>query len=162
MESIVRRISSSKKLVAFMKGCTYAIEGIVSLSFCLQLLLTALDGQIVTAVKVAVSAAVGLVMVSVLRKVINAPRPYEIYDFFDTPPRHGKGCSFPSRHAYSSFVIAVLAWLFHPVLAVCLAALAVCLCVFRVLLGVHFLRDVLCGAAIGVIAGVIGILIVII
>ena len=161
MELIVRKVNSSRRLVAFMKVCTYAIEAVVSLSFCLQLLLTVLDGQIVTALKLAVSAAVGLVMVSLLRKAINAPRPYEIYDFFDTPPRHGKGCSFPSRHAYSSFVIAILAWIFHPVLAVSLLVLAICLCAFRVLLGVHFLRDVLCGAAIGAIAGTIGLLIVV-
>ena len=160
MQSLVKKVYSSKRLSSFFQVSSLLIEIIVSVSFCLQLVFT-FFGDVVIALKVAVSAAVGLVMVSILRKLINAPRPYEIYDFFEAPPRKGSGCSFPSRHAYSSFVIAVLAWLWHPAISISLLALALCLCVLRVLLGIHFVRDVICGAAIGIIAAVIGILTVV-
>lgn len=129
--------------------------------FCIQLLLSVLDGEHLTAVGVALSAAIGLLAVTLMRKIINAPRPYEIYDFYERLPREKSGQSFPSRHAYSAFVIAALAWLLHPVVSISLFVVGICLSVARVLLGIHFVRDVLVGAVLGIISGVLGILIIV-
>ena len=110
-------------------------------------------------VTVLLSAFVGFVLVSLLRRLINAPRPYELYTFYDEKPKERAGSSFPSRHAYSAFAIATLAFPLSNVIGIILIALALAMCLCRVLLGIHFIRDVVCGALIGVLAGLIGFLI---
>ena len=40
-----------------------------------------------------------------IRKLINSPRPYEVYDILPLIPRDGQGQSFPSRHVFSIFLI---------------------------------------------------------
>ena len=160
--SILKRVNSSRRAVLSLKIISYISSAVCAAVFCIQLLLTVLDGEYLTAIGVALSAAIGLLAVTLMRKIINAPRPYEIYDFYKQPPREKSGQSFPSRHAYSAFVIASLAWILHPVVSVFLFVLGICLSAVRVLLGIHFVRDVLVGAALGIISGVLGILIMVI
>ena len=50
------------------------------------------------------SVFVGL---SVVRKIINAPRPYEKFDMPPVLEKDTKGKSFPSRHVFSVFIIAM-------------------------------------------------------
>ena len=126
-----------------------------------EVILSFLFSEYTLAVGILVSAAVGLVLVSVVRIFIGAPRPYELYDFYEIKPRKRSGRSFPSRHAYSSFAIATLAALIHPLVALGTALVALSLCISRVLVGIHFIKDVVAGALIGIIAGVLGILIII-
>ena len=57
--------------------------------------------------------------------------------------------SFPSQHSAVAVAFAVALWP-HPAGA---AALAVCVCVSRVLIGAHYLGDVLAGIAVGLVAG---------
>ena len=57
--------------------------------------------------------AVSFVLVSFFRKVYNAKRPYEIYDFKPLIEKDTKGKSFPSRHVFSIFVIgSSLLWVY--------------------------------------------------
>ena len=109
--------------------------------------------------KAALICLVPFILVTVLRRLINAPRPYEVYDFYTTPPKDKKGRSFPSRHVYSASVIATLTCFLYPVLGTVLCVLALTLAVLRVLLGIHFLRDVITGALVGVFAALLGVLI---
>lgn len=92
-------------------------------------------------------------LVTVFRRIFNAPRPYEV---FSVPPLMRKdthGQSFPSRHVFSVFIIAaVTSWLYPLPGAVLFAAGAV-LAFVRVVTGVHFLRDVLAGALCGLVMG---------
>ena len=104
-------------------------------------------------------AAVPFILVSLARHFINAPRPYELYDFFEIPPKAKRGHSFPSRHVFSSFVIATLAIPTSQVLAGALYLIGISLALSRVFLGIHFIRDVVAGALIGIISGLIAIFI---
>ena len=98
--------------------------------------------------------------VTLVRRWINAPRPFELYDFYILPPRKECGRSFPSRHAYSAFAIgAALSYVSLP-LGIALLILGALMCCARVLLGLHFVRDVACGAAVGVISVLLGFLII--
>ncbi len=98
------------------------------------------------------------VFVTILRKVINKKRPYEVYDFM--PIRYNNktksGQSFPSRHCACASVIAVTCMVFSPILGVILIVLAFVVAVARVVSGVHFVRDVFFGLLFGAIIGIIG------
>ena len=94
--------------------------------------------------------------VTIFRKVCNARRPYEVLDITPILGRHKAGQSFPSRHAFSIFMIAMAVgsmWSFGGILFLILGTL---LAVVRVLGGVHFPRDVIAGAAAGIGIGVLG------
>jgi undecaprenyl-diphosphatase len=57
--------------------------------------------------------------------------------------------SFPSGHTITAFAIAVSLSLFYPSLAIGLLFCAASVAASRILLGMHFLSDVLAGATIG-------------
>ena len=102
------------------------------------------------------------IMVSLMRAVINSPRPYELYAMPEKFKSSGRkeGRSFPSRHVFSAFVIGVMSLTVSPMLGCLLLFLGVCLGACRILLGIHFVKDVLAGAFIGAFSGTVGILIV--
>ena len=95
-------------------------------------------------------------LVTLLRRVINAPRPYEVYEFFDEPVENKSGDSFPSRHCFSIFAIGTLCLFASVPVGIFTLALGVVLCFCRVALGFHFVRDVVTGGIIGIISSLIG------
>lgn len=94
--------------------------------------------------------AVSFLLLTLLRKKINAPRPYELFEFKPLLKKDTKGKSFPSRHVFSGFVIAGTIWWQYPAVSVVLFAMGAVLAVLRVLSGVHFPKDVLAGAICGI------------
>lgn len=89
--------------------------------------------------------ATGFIVLSVIRKRMNWPRPYELGTFPPLLNREGKGSSMPSRHVFSAAIISTVAWGVHPLLSVLGLSLALLLAGVRVLAGVHFVRDVVVG-----------------
>ena len=89
--------------------------------------------------------ATGFIVLSVIRKRMNWPRPYELGTFPPLLNREGKGSSMPSRHVFSASIISTVAWGVHPLLSVLGLSLALLLAGVRVLAGVHFVRDVVVG-----------------
>ena len=108
------------------------------------------------ALRVALVLFVPFVLVSAVRTLVCAPRPYEIYSFYEKKPDRAKAKSFPSRHAFSAFAIAGAMLAFNVTFSFLLFGLAVALCVCRYLLGIHFPRDLVAGALIGILASVLG------
>lgn len=99
---------------------------------------------------------ISFILVSVFRYYLNAPRPYEVLGKDPIIPRKGKGKSFPSRHTFSTFVIAVTVFYFWPVAGILTGIAGALLASVRVLGGVHYVRDVIAGALIGIGCGLIG------
>lgn len=97
-----------------------------------------------------------LVIVSLLRVLIDRKRPYEQLPIRPLIRRESSGRSFPSRHAFSVWMIAMTGWVLCPPAGAALSVLGVLLCLTRVLGGVHFPADVLAGAAVGIFAGLLG------
>ena len=115
------------------------------------------------AIGLAVIALVPYVFVTLFRRWFDAPRPSELYDFSGIPEElHPKkrGRSFPSRHVFSAFVIGVALSFVHLYLGIAVMLFGLFLAAFRVLLGIHFVRDVVAGALIGIVSGILGTLIV--
>lgn len=96
---------------------------------------------------------IGFAAVTLFRRGFDAPRPYERWGIDPLIERDGAGRSFPSRHVFSAFAIASCWASWCPPagagLLACAAALAAC----RVAGGVHYPRDVVAGALIGVLCG---------
>ena len=104
---------------------------------------------------------ISFVAVSVLRRILNMPRPYEVGSIERIDASKSKrGESFPSRHVFSAFVIATVLLPWSVWLSVGLFVMGSLMAVVRVITGRHFIRDVVSGAIIGVLAGVIGLLII--
>lgn len=99
---------------------------------------------------------ISFVLVTVLRKIINAPRPYEKFEMSPVIEKDTKGKSFPSRHVFSVFIIAVTIFCSHPGAGFLIALIGVAMAVIRVLGGVHEPRDVIAGALVGLVCGVFG------
>ena len=99
---------------------------------------------------------ISFVLVSAFRYLLNAPRPYEVSGKEPIIKRKGSGKSFPSRHTFSVFVIAVTVFYFWPVAGTITGIAGALLASVRVLGGVHYVKDVIAGAAIGIGCGLIG------
>ncbi len=102
------------------------------------------------------STAACFVAMGLVRRWRNAPRPYEAFDIKPLVPKKDLkiGRSFPSRHAFCAFLIATMfAVVFRSFGGMVPLLLATALGVARVLEGVHFPRDVVAGAVLGVAAG---------
>lgn len=158
MYNLLKKIYSKPRLYGYMSLLSHAAVIVTVLSY-IPLLLGSFLISWVSALKVLIITASPLLLVTILRAYVNAPRPYELYDFYEHKPRSGSGHSFPSRHAYSVFAIASVSLFIYPVMGIILIALGIIICVSRVLLGIHFIRDVLAGAIVGVVCGVLGVLI---
>lgn len=105
---------------------------------------------------VLVVPAAAFLMGSALRRVIDRPRPYEALGFTPVFPKDTRGQSFPSRHCFSAAAIAVTAGWVHLPLGVLLMAAALLIAVCRVVVGHHYISDVLAGLAFGAGAGWLG------
>lgn len=93
---------------------------------------------------------------TLLRSRLNAPRPYEQPGFVPLVPKGTHGNSCPSRHALCATVLGMVWLYFYPAVGVGMLFIAALICGLRVLSGAHFVRDVLAGAAFGLIFGYVG------
>ena len=99
--------------------------------------------------------ASGCVILSLFRKKINHPRPYETWDISPLLEKDSSGQSMPSRHVFSATIISMAC--LHASLPVGLACLlfSALLGLVRVLGGVHYPKDVVVGYACGLMWGVL-------
>ena len=99
--------------------------------------------------------ASGFVILSFLRKKINAPRPYEVWEIVPLLDRDSPGQSMPSRHVFSATIISMACLHANLSVGFILLILSAILSLVRVLGGVHYPKDVLVGYACGLVWGVI-------
>jgi undecaprenyl-diphosphatase len=97
----------------------------------------------------AIAVAVGIALFLRLKKLTGRKRPcaYEPHCWAKLLPPDQ--FSFPSGHTITAFSVAVSLSVFYPELAVGLLFCAISVATSRILLGMHFLSDVLAGATIG-------------
>lgn len=100
--------------------------------------------------------AISFVTVTVFRKVVNVARPYEKFDIPPVLSKDTHGKSFPSRHVFSIFVIAITVFYLNKSIGILLFVMGIALALIRVIGGVHEPRDVIAGALIGIACGLLG------
>ena len=99
--------------------------------------------------------ASGFVILSLFRKKINAPRPYEVWEIIPLLDRDSPGQSMPSRHVFSATIISMACLHASLSVGVILLVLSALLGLVRVLGGVHYPKDVVVGYICGLVWGVI-------
>ena len=99
--------------------------------------------------------ASGFVILSFLRKKINAPRPYEEWTIKPLLDRDSPGQSMPSRHVFSASIISMSCLHASLSVGVILLVLSAFLGLVRVLGGVHYPKDVVVGYICALVWGVI-------
>ena len=103
-----------------------------------------------TAIAAAGSAAlVGVGIFTSVKKISGRKRPCEIEPHCWATLLPPDQFSFPSGHTITAFAVALGISAFYPMLAPFLIFAAVSIAVSRILLGMHFLSDVVVGAVIG-------------
>jgi len=96
------------------------------------------------------AALAGIFLFRALKKTSHRQRPCEIephcWSSVLPPDRY----SFPSGHSITAFAVAVSVGFFYPELMASLLTAAVLIAASRIILGMHFLSDVVVGSAIGI------------
>ena len=99
--------------------------------------------------------ATGFVILSLFRKKINHPRPYETWDINPLLDKDSSGQSMPSRHVFSATIISMACVHANLPAGLILLVLSAFLGLVRVLGGVHYPKDVLVGYACGLLWGIL-------
>jgi undecaprenyl-diphosphatase len=111
-----------------------------------------------TLAAVAVAMGIASAALVLLKRRFHRPRPcdYGRHPLFDVRPLayFKEDCfSFPSGHTLNAFAVATVVALSYPIAAPGAFLLAASIAVSRVILGLHFLSDVLAGAVLGLAIG---------
>ena len=94
--------------------------------------------------RLALRPALCFLTVTVLRKILKFPRPYDVYGYIPLCDHHpGKGCSFPSRHTASAAIIALEIFHLWRGIGAIILLFALLVGLLRILCGNHFIKDVL-------------------
>ena len=107
------------------------------------------DQRFAAIASAALAAGLGITLFLRLKKLTGRKRPcaFEPHCWATLLPPDQ--FSFPSGHTITAFAVAVSLISFYPTLLVGLLFCAISVALSRILLGMHFLSDVLAGAAIG-------------
>lgn len=148
----VRKIKHGERIVQYGNILVTRLVYIMFLCFLLMLCFRK-DERVIRVILV---TGISFVLVSIFRKLYNEPRPYTVYTFNPILKKAKEGESMPSRHVFSGFVISIAFLYVNPLLSIPAFICSLLMCFGRVVAGVHFPKDVIVGAVIGIFSGVIG------
>jgi undecaprenyl-diphosphatase len=108
----------------------------------------------------ALAAGVGIALFIKLKRVFNRRRPSALEPHCWATLLPPDQFSFPSGHTITAFAVVIPLLHYYPTLGMGLLFCAASIATSRVILGLHFLSDVVAGCAIGILLGRVAILIV--
>ncbi len=144
-ESRTRWLKITNKLVTALGFAAYPV-------LLIYLYMTAAE-KLFAAVTVPAS---GFILLTLVRRKINRPRPYVALYIDPIIHKDKKGNSMPSRHVFSMTMIAATWFLASPSICAVLMVFSLILALIRVIGGIHYPSDVAAGALCAVIWAVMG------
>jgi undecaprenyl-diphosphatase len=99
------------------------------------------------------AAAAGVFLFRTLKHASRRKRPCEVEPHCWASILPPDKYSFPSGHSITAFAVAMAIGLFYPQLQICLLIAALLIAASRIILGMHFLSDVIAGSVIGILLG---------
>ena len=103
-----------------------------------------------------ISSTLSVLLFLCLKRLAGRPRPCQIEPHCWATLLPPDQFSFPSGHTMTAFAVAIPLALFYPALTAGLLFCAFSVAISRILLGMHFLSDVIAGASIGAVIGYLG------
>lgn len=128
--------------------------------YLLAIFLELLEGEFERILRVLIVPAVTFLLCTIMRKVFNKKRPYEVLDITPIIKKDKKGQSFPSRHMVSAGVIIVSSFYVNSIMGIVMLIVGLLIGIIRPIAGVHFIKDVVVGFLMGIICGIVGIYII--
>jgi len=101
----------------------------------------------------ALAVGTGICVFKLLKHASHRPRPCQLERHCWSTMLPPDQFSFPSGHSITAFAIALCIGGFYPQLFDFLIVAAICIAASRIILGMHFLSDVIAGSAIGAALG---------
>lgn len=138
------------KIFLFIYRYLVYLTVLIYMALLIYCLIQGLYHQLFNAV---LTPAITFIVVTIVRRLINAPRPYKVYPIKPLIEKNKAGESFPSRHTLSITIIAMAGLYIWWPAGVVLWVMSVCMGISRVVAGVHFPKDVLAAAIISIVAG---------
>lgn len=140
--------------IRFVQAANRILTALVFLSYPLLLLgLLAEKNQFF--VRALLVPAISFLLLSAVRGAIRAPRPYEKFGIPPVLKKETRGKSFPSRHVFSAFMIAMTVYARVPWAGAVIGVFGLLIGCLRVAGGVHEPRDVIAGALFGIACGLL-------
>ena len=152
ISEFVRKYPHGESIVKYANNI---ITGVVYMAYFVMLIFLAVNGD-ERVIRIVLVTGISFILVSIFRYVVDAPRPYTLYEFKPVVKKEKTGQSMPSRHVFSAFVIGMSALYVSVHLGILILDESFLMCFMRVIAGVHFPKDVIVGAIIGILSGVIG------
>lgn len=153
-QQLTGRIRESGAACFLLRTAGKAATGIMYAAYPILLARLAVEGACRDLLFSVLIPGAGFVLLTLVRAKINRPRPYETWDIRPLIHKDTKGNSMPSRHVFSSAVIA-MAWMsVCPPAGVFFLILTAAAALIRVLGGVHYPSDVTVGFLTGVLTGI--------
>jgi undecaprenyl-diphosphatase len=145
----VNRWRAPRWLRYWMIASTKLGDGWIWYSVGIALLLFGGEMRFVAFGAAASAEAATIVLFRFIKKVSKRKRPCQLESHCWSKILPPDQFSFPSGHAMSAFAIAVPICILYPQLDTALLALSVSIAVSRVILGMHFVSDVVVGSLMG-------------
>jgi undecaprenyl-diphosphatase len=146
---LVNRWHPPRWIRVWMLCATRGGDGWLWYAMGLVILLAGGDQRFLAVGAAALAAALGVATFRRLKKATGRKRPCAIEPHCWATLLPPDQFSFPSGHTITAFAVSVALSRFYPELATGLLFCALSVAASRILLGMHFLSDVLAGAAIG-------------
>jgi undecaprenyl-diphosphatase len=141
---------------AYVLGATRGGDGWLWYAMGLAILLFGGDTRFQAVGAAGVAAALSVLLFAWLKRMTGRRRPCQIEPHCWATLLPPDQFSFPSGHTMTAFAVAIPLASFYPTLAIGLFFCALSIAMSRILLGMHFLSDVLAGALIGTALGYLG------
>jgi undecaprenyl-diphosphatase len=106
------------------------------------------------------SLVIGFIPVAVIKRLYPRLRPYLVIPGTNTGKRLLTDHSFPSGHTTAVFSLVIPIVLYAPPLGTLLLPIAFLVGLSRIYLGLHYPSDVVAGAFLGTVAGIVGVALV--
>jgi undecaprenyl-diphosphatase len=155
-QRLMRRVNhwrAPKWLRLWMIAATRVGDGSLWLTLSLIVILFGGEHRVAALSSAVLAGSVGVALFMKLKRVIGRKRPCAIEPHCWAQLLPPDQFSFPSGHTITAFSVAVALSLFYPDMQPGLYFCAASIAASRILLGMHFLSDVVAGAMLGALLG---------